>query len=209
MADSNPQADSNVLASPVTGVDFVAVPSTDWKRSRAFYVDTLGLRPDETGESEFWIGNTCFGIYEPSQYGMEFAPQKNAHIAMHVEDVAAARAELESRGVQFEGEIFDTGVTADNNLSISGGNDRTTFYASGGLTAQNGYIKGPNNKYNRGSVRLKASHQVNSKFNIGGNFNFIDTRGNYVQKGSNVSGLFLGALRTPPNFSLMRSRRIS
>ena len=110
MADSNPQADSNVLASPVTGVDFVAVPSTDWKRSRAFYVDTLGLRPDETGESEFWIGNTCFGIYEPSQYGMEFAPQKNAHIAMHVEDVAAARAELESRGVQFEGEIFDTGV---------------------------------------------------------------------------------------------------
>jgi TonB-linked SusC/RagA family outer membrane protein len=98
-------------------------------------------------------------------------------------------------------ELFDTGLTADNNLSISGGNDRTTFYASGGLTAQNGYFKGPNNKYNRGSVRLKASHQVNSKLNIGGNFNFIDTRGNYVQKGSNVSGLFLGALRTPPNFN--------
>ena len=35
------------MASPVTGVDFVAVPSTDWKRSRAFYVDTLGLRPDD------------------------------------------------------------------------------------------------------------------------------------------------------------------
>jgi len=98
-------------------------------------------------------------------------------------------------------EIFDTGITADNNLSISGGNDRTTFYASGGLTAQNGYIVGPNNKYNRGTVRLKASHQVNSKLNIGGNFNFIDTRGNYVQKGSNVSGLFLGALRTPPNYN--------
>jgi TonB-linked SusC/RagA family outer membrane protein len=98
-------------------------------------------------------------------------------------------------------EIFDTGITADNNLSISGGNDRTTFYASGGLSAQNGYIVGPNNKYNRASVRLKASHQVNSKFNIGGNFNFIDTRGDYVQKGSNVSGLFLGALRTPPNFN--------
>jgi TonB-linked SusC/RagA family outer membrane protein len=98
-------------------------------------------------------------------------------------------------------EIFDTGLTADNNLSISGGNDRTSFYASGGLTAQNGYIVGPNNKYNRGTVRLKASHQVNSKLNIGGNFNFIDTRGQYVQKGSNVSGLFLGSLRTPPNFN--------
>jgi len=99
-----------MLASPVTGVDFVAVPSTDWRRSRAFYVDTLGLRPDETGEGEFWIGETCFGIYEPTQFGMEFAPQTTAHIAMRVDDVAAARAELESKGVQFEGDIFDTGV---------------------------------------------------------------------------------------------------
>ena len=41
---------------------------------------------------------------------MEFAPQTTAHIAMHVDDVAAARAELEGKGVPFEGEIFDTGV---------------------------------------------------------------------------------------------------
>ena len=99
-----------VSASPVTGVDFVAVPSTDWRRARAFYVDRLGLRPDETGDSEFWIGHTCFGIYEPTQFGMEFAPQSTAHIAMHVEDVGAARAELEAKGVEFEGEILDTGV---------------------------------------------------------------------------------------------------
>ena len=98
------------MASPVTGVDFVAVPSTDWERSRAFYVDTLGLRPDESGAGEFWIGNTCFGIYEPTQFGMEFAPQTTAHIAMHVDDVAAARADMEAKGVEFEGEVFDTGV---------------------------------------------------------------------------------------------------
>ncbi|MBA2461725.1 MAG: glyoxalase/bleomycin resistance/dioxygenase family protein, partial [Actinobacteria bacterium] len=57
----------------MTGVDFVAVPSTDWKRARAIYVETLGLRPDETGDSEFWVGETCFGIYEPTTFGMEFA----------------------------------------------------------------------------------------------------------------------------------------
>ena len=98
------------MANPVTGVDFVAVPSTDWKRSRAFYVDTLGLRPDATEEAEFWIGQTCFGVYEPTQFGMEFAPQSTAHIAMHVDDVAKARAELEAKGVEFIGETFDTGV---------------------------------------------------------------------------------------------------
>ena len=98
------------MDNPVTGVDFVAVPSTDWHRSRAFYVETLGLRPDEHGQSEFWVGDTCFGIYEPATFGMEFAPQKNAHLALHVEDVAAARAELEGKGVEFFGEILDTGV---------------------------------------------------------------------------------------------------
>jgi catechol 2,3-dioxygenase-like lactoylglutathione lyase family enzyme len=94
----------------VTGLDFVAVPSTDWKRSQSFYVDTLGLRPDDQSEGEFWVGETCFGIYEPAALGIEFAPQKNAHIALHVEDVAAARAELEAKGVEFAGDTFDSGV---------------------------------------------------------------------------------------------------
>jgi len=97
-------------------------------------------------------------------------------------------------------EIFDTGRTADNNLSMSGGNDRTTFYLSGGLTAQEGTIVGPNNKYNRASLRLKGTHQLNTRLNVGGNFSYVDTRGKYVQKGSNTSGLLLGALRTPPEF---------
>ncbi len=94
----------------ITGVDFVAVPSTDWKRSRAFYVETLGLRPDATGQAEFWVGQTCFGIYEPTTFGMKFAPQTTAHLALHVDDVAAARAGLEAKGVEFEGDVFDTGV---------------------------------------------------------------------------------------------------
>ena len=98
-------------------------------------------------------------------------------------------------------ELFDTGVTADNNLQVSGGNDRTTFYASGGLMNQNGYLRGPNNKYNRATIRLKGTQQINSKFKIGGNLSYVDTRGKFIQKGSNLSGVMLGALRTPPNFN--------
>ncbi len=94
----------------ITKLDFVAVPSTDWKRSRDFYVDTLALRPDETGDGEFWVGETCFGIYEPASFGLEFAPQRSAHIALHVDDAATARAELEAKGIEFDGETLDTGV---------------------------------------------------------------------------------------------------
>ena len=94
----------------ITGVDFVAVPSTDWKRSRAFYVETLGLRPDATGQAEFWVGQTCFAIWEPARFGMDFQPQKNGIALLHVEDVAAARKELEAKGVEFAEETVDTGV---------------------------------------------------------------------------------------------------
>jgi catechol 2,3-dioxygenase-like lactoylglutathione lyase family enzyme len=94
----------------IRGVDFVAVPSTDVERSRAFYVDTLGLRPDPKARFEFWAGETCFGIWEPARMGWEFVPQKNAHLALHVDDVAAARAELEAKGIEFFGETLDTGV---------------------------------------------------------------------------------------------------
>ncbi len=94
----------------ISGLDFVGIPSRDAERSRSFYVDTLGLRPDEHGRFEVWVGDTCFGIWEPERMGMTFAPQKNAHPALHVDDVAAARAELEAKGVEFAGETFDTGV---------------------------------------------------------------------------------------------------
>ncbi len=104
-------------------LDFIAVPSTDSERSRHFYVDTLGLRPDENGQAEFWIGETCFGIWEPAQMGMEFAPSKNAHPAIHVDDVAAAKAELEEKGVEFSGEVFDTGVCHMALFTDPDGND--------------------------------------------------------------------------------------
>jgi catechol 2,3-dioxygenase-like lactoylglutathione lyase family enzyme len=107
----------------IEGIDFVAVPSRDSERSRRFYVETLGLRPDERAQFEFWVGDTCFGIWEPEKFGREFAPQKNAHLALHVDDVEAARQELEAKGVEFEGEIFDTGVCHMAFFSDPDGND--------------------------------------------------------------------------------------
>jgi TonB-linked SusC/RagA family outer membrane protein len=98
-------------------------------------------------------------------------------------------------------EIYDTGLTFDNNLTMSGGSDRTSFFLSAGSTNQSGIIVGPDNRYDRTTVRLKATHQLLSSLNLGGNLSYADGRGNFVQKGSNTSGLLLGALRTPPNFN--------
>ncbi len=107
----------------ITKLDFVAIPSRDAERSRGFYIDTLGLRPDPHARFEAWAGDTCFAIWEPERLGQEFAPQRNGHIALHVEDVAAARAELERKGVQFSGDTFDTGVCLMAFFTDPDGND--------------------------------------------------------------------------------------
>ena len=113
------------MASPIRQVDVVGVPSSDPERSRQFYVETLELRPDENARFEFWVGDTCFAIWNPAQFGVEYQPQANSIVLLQVDDVAAARAELESRGVLFEGETFDTGVCHMANFADPDGNPLT------------------------------------------------------------------------------------
>jgi catechol 2,3-dioxygenase-like lactoylglutathione lyase family enzyme len=107
----------------ISSVDFVAIPSEDPDRARAFYVDTLGLRPDDTAQYEFWCGQTCFSIWQPARLGWDWAPQKNGHIAFHVDDVGEARSELEAKGVEFAGDTFDTGVCHMAFFADTEGND--------------------------------------------------------------------------------------
>ncbi len=98
-------------------------------------------------------------------------------------------------------EAFRTGHIADNTLTVSGGSDRTTFFLSGGSLRNQGVFVGPNNFFNRSTVRLNATHKLTEGLQLGGNFSYADTRGHFTQRGNNVNGLLLGLLRTPPEFN--------
>jgi TonB-linked SusC/RagA family outer membrane protein len=98
-------------------------------------------------------------------------------------------------------EAFRTGHVSDNTLSASGGNERTTFFLSTGYNRHEGVMVGPNNYYNRATVRLSATHRVIDALNVGGNFSYTDARGRLTQRGNNTNGLLLGLYRTPPNFN--------
>ncbi|MEA2380563.1 MAG: hypothetical protein QOH72_534 [Solirubrobacteraceae bacterium] len=113
-------------SSLVTGVDFVAQLAKDFDRAVAFYGETLGLHrsvhvPDR-GFAEFETGNLTLSIIDPAKMGMEHRTGHNT-IALHVDDVAAARSTLESRGVEFHGDTFDTGVCHMAFFKDSEGND--------------------------------------------------------------------------------------
>ena len=97
----------------VTGVDFVFLPTRDFAAAERFYGSVLGLpcssRYEKVPGGEFETGSLTLQVIDSAAIGREFQPNRGA-IALHVEDVAAARAELESHGVAFLGETMDSGV---------------------------------------------------------------------------------------------------
>ncbi len=113
------------MASPISKVDAIGIPSSDAERSREFYVETLGFRPDEHSRYEFWVDQTCFAIWEPTRFGGEYEPQTTSIALLRVDDVEAAREELEAKGVQFSGETFDTGVCHMAPFADPDGNELT------------------------------------------------------------------------------------
>jgi catechol 2,3-dioxygenase-like lactoylglutathione lyase family enzyme len=96
----------------VERADFVSVPVTDVERATGFYRDTLGLEQvSDGGWPEFQLGeNVSLYLIDPTNIGSTFQGPHTAHIALRVPDVAKTRAELEGRGVLFDGETHDTGV---------------------------------------------------------------------------------------------------
>jgi catechol 2,3-dioxygenase-like lactoylglutathione lyase family enzyme len=97
----------------VERTDFISVPVRDMERSKRFYAETLGLPSsnlDEDGWPEFETGNVSLYLMDPTNVGGKFEGPHTAHIALRVPDVARVRGELEARGVEFEGDILDTGV---------------------------------------------------------------------------------------------------
>jgi len=101
----------------VTGVDFVSVPTKDLDAAMDFYGNVLGLPRSSVWQreghpamgAEFETGTVTIAVIATDMIGIEFSPNE-VPIALRVDDVAAARAELESRGVTFKGEIIDSGV---------------------------------------------------------------------------------------------------
>jgi catechol 2,3-dioxygenase-like lactoylglutathione lyase family enzyme len=98
----------------VERTDFVSVPVADMARARQFYAETLGLPPvGKTDDAwpEFQLGeNVSLYLIDPANMGQQFTAPHSAQIALRVADVTATRAELEAKGVEFQGDILDTGV---------------------------------------------------------------------------------------------------
>jgi catechol 2,3-dioxygenase-like lactoylglutathione lyase family enzyme len=97
----------------VTGTDFITVATEEFDAAVEFYGTVLGLpeskRWGQMPAAEFETGNLTLAVMQSEAFGLEFRAN-NHPIELRVDDVEAARAELESRGVAFKGDTIDSGV---------------------------------------------------------------------------------------------------
>ncbi|HEX3041144.1 MAG TPA: VOC family protein [Solirubrobacterales bacterium] len=97
----------------ISGTDFITVATQDYERAARFYGETLGLefakRWGSMPAGEFETGNLTIALMQVDAFNIEFRPN-NLPIEFHVDDFEAAKAELESRGVEFKGDPLDSGV---------------------------------------------------------------------------------------------------
>jgi predicted enzyme related to lactoylglutathione lyase len=95
----------------VQRTDFVGVSVANMPRAKTFYAETLGLPSPALDDAwpEFETGNVSLYLIDPTGIGRDFAPN-TSQLALRVADVAESRGRLEQRGVEFDGDVVDTGV---------------------------------------------------------------------------------------------------
>ncbi|EIJ38956.1 TonB-linked outer membrane protein, SusC/RagA family [Galbibacter orientalis DSM 19592] len=96
-------------------------------------------------------------------------------------------------------QIFGTGFTFDNSVSVSfSGNNSNTFLSYSDWN-QDGIIKG-NSSYRRQTFRINngvnLTDNITAKITVG----YTRINASRIQQGSNLAGLYLGYLRTSPDF---------
>lgn len=94
--------------------------------------------------------------------------------------------------------FFKTGVSNDLNINVSGGNEKVKYFVSAGRLEQTGIS--PIEKFERKSFRSNISADLSEKVSLSASATYVNSGGNRVQRGSNISGIMLGLLRTTPTF---------
>ncbi len=116
------------------------------------------------------------------------------------------RSVAEAEGYDIEGPVkpydaydyFRTGVSWKTHASVTSGDNNTSYYISGSTNHNESPI--PEDRWDKSSFRLTAAQQLTEDLRLEGSINITDTRGVRIQRGSNISGVMLGLLRTPPTF---------
>jgi len=96
-------------------------------------------------------------------------------------------------------QVFGTGMVISNDFSLSYSTDKTQNFFSFSNWDQQGIIKGRSD-YHKKTLRLNNTTKFTDKLTFKFKSTYANNTSKRIQQGSNLNGLYLGYLRTPPDF---------
>ena len=155
------------------------------------------LISDRSGVADVYITDPN----NPNYQGFVTFPDGSVRYAIAPGTAGNKNGGKNSRDVYDHGkDAFQTGHFVENNLSLSGGDEKSDFFLSFSNIKQEGVVKSFSD-YDRKTVRLNVSQKFNQYFKASASVGYIKSASSRVQEGDNVDGVLLSSLRTPPDFN--------
>ncbi len=103
------------------------------------------------------------------------------------------------KGTDWQKAIFNnSAMRYSHELSISGGNDVSTFYTSFGLQDQEGIVTSENSKYNKKNFRLNSTHKLSKIFTLGQTLGFTRVKSSGIDANNESNGPLISAINLDP-----------
>ncbi|HEV7330538.1 MAG TPA: SusC/RagA family TonB-linked outer membrane protein [Flavisolibacter sp.] len=99
-------------------------------------------------------------------------------------------------------DFFETGTAFNNNLSLSGGNEKSSYFLSLNSLNSNGIMPTDRDKYNRYGVRFNGSTQLANNITTSVSVNYSRINSNLVGGGQGGGSVYNNVLQTPRNIPL-------
>ena len=100
-------------------------------------------------------------------------------------------------------EFFDTGKSFNNSISLSGGNEQTTYYLSYSNITHNGIFPTDADSYNRNTLSLRGSSQLFDRLTVSSSLNYIKKTNKSVPTGQGEQSVYNQVMQTPRDISLL------
>lgn len=149
-----------------------------------------------------WLADNMFGGWNPGGV----TPMDEWMDKWDPNGRMITRDDAEALGVSTNGPVemydaydyFKRGVSWKTHASVTSGDANTSYYLSGSTNHNESII--PNDSHDKSSFKVSATHDLTDDVTLKGTVNLTDTKGTRIQRGSNISGVMLALLRTPPSW---------
>jgi len=135
----------------------------------------------------------------------QFTPETAASLSSNPATSAALKqqfidAQAAGKIFDYEKEIYgNTGFTRNSVLSVTGGNEKTSFYFSTAQKKEDGIVDGTG--YRNTSLRLNLDHRINDNIKIGISSNYVNSSADRGLTGNDNNGVTYSiSLSSTPDF---------